>query len=63
MFRLTFCSLLSIVLGVRCNDILTHKCLRNKGDLFVAAMAGLLKPSDSRKVDVWWGKRWRKTKV
>jgi len=52
MFRLTYGSLLSIVLGVRCTDVFTHKSLRNKGDLSVAAMVELLEPSDSRKLDV-----------
>jgi len=63
MFRLTYGSLLSIVLGVRCTDVFTHKSLRNKGDLSVVAMVELLEPSDSKKLDVWWGKRRQKTKA
>ena len=37
--------------------------MRNKRNLFVAAMAKRLEPSDSRKLDVWWGKRWQKIKA
>jgi len=41
----------SIVLGVRCINVFTNNSLRNKGDS-LAAIAGHLEPSISRKLDV-----------
>jgi len=41
----------SIVSGVRCIDVFTHKSLRNEGDILIA-IVGHIKPFDSRKLDV-----------